>query len=130
MKYLLYPLDVDLAPVEFDTQNILDLARLGPYHKDAGVIIFDGVACMEPATPAMSGPDMTYIRQLETEAVAVKAELDSLLSLIAGIVQGIDTTETATILRDVGVGAEEFYPLYWQDYVTLHKIAAAKEATP
>lgn len=150
MKYQLLPLDPELGPIDFDTQSILDLALLGPYDKDAGVVYFDGVACLEPRPDKAT---MGHVRKLEAELlamkaerddflnkadkialkhialaeqyVAMKAERDNLISLIRDIVADVDISKI-----EIGGDREEYYPLYWQNYVALHKIAAANEAQP
>lgn len=89
MKYQLLPLDPDLDPIDFDTQNILDLARLGPYDKDAGVVYFDGVACLEPRPDKTT---MTYVRNLEAEALALATERNALrdrLTSLAALIEGV-----------------------------------------
>lgn len=68
-----------------------------------------------------TGPTLAYVRELEAEAARVKAERDDLIGVVAGIVEGIDTGKV--IMRD----NTEHYLLYWDDYVVLHKIAAANE---
>lgn len=108
MKYQLLPLDPELDPVDFDTESILDLALLGPYDKDAGVVYFDGVACLEPR------PDKTtmgHVRKLEAEMLAIKAERDRLLAVAESTLEFISRicelrrrgwmVEVATQLGDV-----------------------------
>lgn len=124
MKYLLRPLDSDYPDLWFDTNNINDLARIGGWGED--VVYVAGTAYHAPLNEKRPSTRITieYVRELEAEAVAVKAERDELIGIVAGIAADIDTANI--IMRD----NVEHYLLYWDDYVALRKIAAANEATP
>lgn len=78
---------------------------------------------VSPELFPLTGPTLTYVRELEAEAVAVKKERDALIATIAEIAGRVDTSRIA-IHND-----EECYLLDWQDYVALRTIAAANEAT-
>lgn len=118
MKYQLLPLDPDLDPVDFDTQSILDLARLGPYDKDAGVVYFDGVACLEPRPDKTT---MSHVRRLEAELLAMKVERDRLLNIIGSAVMN----NNGAIVPEIG---ESYLLIHSNDWAAMGEalVAAAK----
>lgn len=126
MKYLLRCLDPEFPDLWFDTNSVYDLARLGGW--DENIVYVAGTAYHAPLPgerlDSPTGPTPTYIRELEAELLAMKKSRDELIRTVARIVK---ETDAGHLINHEG---EEHYLLYWDHYVALHKIAAAKDDTP
>lgn len=123
MEYLLRPLDSDYPDIWFDTNNINDLARLGGWDED--VVYVAGTAYHAPMNEKRPSMRIVteYVRELESEAVAVMAERDRFVELCKTIqLWAEDENEERPVMPPW------YLPLC--DALFNSDLAAANEATP
>lgn len=125
MKYQLKPISPNGEAFEFDTNDIFHLSKLG--RSDEGVVYFDDVPYTIESKPGYkAAPPTKYVRELEAELLAMKAERDRLLTAATGIYNEILLHAPNIISR-----SQEFVRLAIAlDAVAAGEVADEKEGEP